>query len=216
MPYRRRYRKRAKPVKKTVGSMTLPKLKTKLGINPPELKLWDVISSPTNISTTLSGIDFGYNVTQGLTNLTRIGRAIRIKSYQFRMTLYPNPAAGTSGSIRMIWIHQKYPNQSLQTPAATLQTVTNIHSPYQIDQSGFSVLYDKTFTFAIVDSKNRYLNVSLPMGKKGKEVRWSEADVTGNSANLERGYIRGFIMYAGFGGNVPSYDLYQRVQFLDS
>lgn len=216
MPYRRRYRKRAKKATKAVGSLTLPKLKTKLGLSPPEIKLVDTISTPTNISTTLSGMTFGYNVSQGLTNLTRIGRAILVKSYHFRMTLYPNPSATVPGQIRMIWIHQKFPNQTLQTPANTLQTVTNIHSPYQIDQAGWSVLYDKTFTFSVVDFKNRYLNVSLPLGKKGKQVRWSEADTNGNSANLERGYIRGFIMYSGFAGNIPSYDLYQRVQFADS
>jgi len=129
------------------------------------------------------------------------------------MTIYPNSAATQPGEVRLICIHQKFPNASLMSPAGTLQTVTNIHSPYQYDTSGYKVLYDKTFSFSI-DRMNKYLNVNLPV--KGISTEWTEADTTGNSANLTKGYVRLFIMYNGFAGSVPSYDLYQRVYFVDA
>lgn len=209
----RRLKKKAP--KKPLARLTIPKLRRRLGVSKPEIKIVDTVSAPTNISATLNGLAYGLDPSQGLTNLDRVGRSIVVKSYKFRMTIYPDPAATDGGEVRMIWIRQSNPNTSLQSPANTLQTVTNIHSPYQFDQVGYKVLYDKTFSFSMTDFRNKYLAVSLP-GVKDTMTEWLEADTIGNSTNLVKGYIRGFIMYNGFGGTAPSYDLYQRCEFMDS
>jgi len=193
--------------------MSVRKLKKVLAVPTPEPKVHDDLSTAT-ISTTLSGLPNPTTIAQGLTNLTRLGRAITIKSFRVRINLIPDPTATDPGEIRIVYWLQKYPNGSLMTPSEYLQTVTNIQSFRQVDQSGYRVLYDKVHSFSMADFRNKYLTLSLPL--KGTIVEWNEADTLGNSANLRQGYIRGAIMYANFGGTAPSYDIWQRVTFTDA
>lgn len=193
--------------------MSVSKLKKVLDIHPPETKIHDDLST-SNISTTLSGLPNPTTIPQGLTNLTRLGRAITVKSLRVRINIIPDPTATDPGEVRIVYWLQKYPNGSLMTPANYLQTVTNIQSFRQVDQSGYRVLYDKVHQFSMQDFRNKYLTLSLPV--KNTIVEWNEADTTGNSANLQQGYIRGAIMYANFGGVAPSYDIWQRLSYQDA
>jgi len=193
--------------------MSIPKLKKALQVPTPEAKVHDDLSTAT-ISTTLSGLPNPTTIAQGLTNLTRLGRAITVKALRVRINIIPDPTATDPGEVRIVYWLQKYPNGSLMTPSEYLQTVTNIQSFRQVDQSGYRVLYDKVHQFSMQDFRNKYLTLSLPV--KGTIVEWNEADTTGNSANLRQGYIRGAIMYANFGGTAPSYDIWQRLTFTDA
>lgn len=213
-PRRKKYSKKGKGGKSSIKKLVKQSLK-ELNVDTPEVKIFDTISSPTNITTTSTTMTSGMIIPQGLTDLSRIGKSIKIVRYTFRMTIYPDPSATDPGEVRMIWIRQAFPNQAVQTPSGTLQTVTNIHSPFQFDTSGYQVLMDRTYSFPLATMENKYLVVSLPF-VNGKRYEWTEGDTTGTVANTVKGYIRGFIMYNGFGGTAPSYDLYQRVYFVDA
>lgn len=193
--------------------MSLPKLKKALEIKAPETKVYDTLTTG-NITTSLTGFLAPITMAQGLTNITRLGRSITLKSMKVRMNLIPDPTATDPGEVRVVYWLQKYPNGNLLTGSEILQTVNNIQSFYQFDTSGYRILYDKTFSFSMADFRNKYIKFNLPV--KGQVVEWTEADTTGNINNTTQGYIRGAIMYANFGGTVPSFDSWCRVIYTDS
>lgn len=193
--------------------MSLPTLKKALHYQRPETKVRDTLSTAT-CATTLTVVDYATDIPQGLTNLTRIGKQVVLQSYRIRLNLIPDPTATDPGEIRVVFWYQTYPNSSLMIPDNYLQTVNNIQSFRQIDQSGYRVLYDKVHQFSMTDFRNKYVQISLPV--KGKHIEWTEADTAGAANNIRQGYIRGAIMYANFGGVAPSYDLWQRVTYTDS
>jgi len=215
------YRKKRTYKRRSVAAKTVKQLRTQLGIGKPETKVNDVISGSTTVSTALTAMDYHFSsLGQGLTNLDRIGRVVTIKSFKFRMGIVPDPANTDSGLVRLIYVLQYSPNNTsgsinaLMTAEQVLQTSTDIFSPYQFDQNGYKILYDQTFSFPAGENGSiKALDVSLPV--RNLNVEWTETDTTGNSTNLKKGYIRGFIMYYGFGGSPPLFDLWQRTIFLD-
>lgn len=212
--WKRFYRKRKQQQQNaTVGTMTVPVLKKALGIRPPEVKVFDTLQI-ANIGTTATSMLNPSTVPQGLTNQTRLGRAITVKRFQVHLTLIPDPSATDPGLIRVIYFLQKYPNSNLLTSAEILQTNTALDSFYQFDSSGYRILYDKVFSFAVNDPKNQYVKMNLPC--RGELIEWTEGDTLGNQNNLTQGYIRGLIMYNGFGAFAPSYNLWQRLTYTDS
>jgi len=193
--------------------MSLPRLKKALHIQRPETKVKDTLSIAT-CQTDLTVVDYGTLIPQNLTNLGRIGKQVVLQSYRVRLNVIPNPTATDPGEVRVVFWYQTYPNSSLMTPSNYLQTLNNIQSFRQFDQTGYRVLYDKVHQFSMTDFRNKYIQLSLPV--KGKHIEWTEADTSGAANNIRQGYIRGAIMYANFGGTAPSYDLWQRVTYTDA
>lgn len=205
-------------VAKSVGGYGLKLLKSRLGLNT-ETNFLDTAVGPVNLATTLTAGSYALSVPQGDTSSTRTGASVRLTSYEVNLSMIPISTNSNPGSIRVILYGQKKAvNASLVTTAQILQDNTNLRSPYNMDYEGYQILFDQTYSFnASVDSAPRHVHISAPLGIDW-HLKWSNADTTGSSANLEAGYVRIAYMYEGFTAvtGIPQISSYTRIKWVDN
>lgn len=82
----------------TVGGFALKVLKNKLGLNT-ETKFLDTIEASTTIGTTMAAMAYTLQVPQGNTCNDRSGSDFRLTSHETNLTILPNVAAITPGTV---------------------------------------------------------------------------------------------------------------------
>lgn len=199
----------------TVGGFALKVLKNKLGLNT-ETKFLDTIEASTTIGTTMAAMAYTLQVPQGNTCNDRSGSDFRLTSHETNLTIIPNVAAITPGTVRVVAMAQRDSNGNNFGSADIMSVASNIRSPYNMNSEGYNILYDRTFDLTWgSDQKCINVHISLPLGLS-HHVKFLNSDTLGNAASVKDGYVRFFIQYEGLSAGQPSYAAHHRIKWVDN
>jgi len=201
------------------SDLTTAVLKKALGLNT-ETKWLDTIETNASTSSTASSFSFALAIPQGDSCNSRQGNSVRLTSMIARLRIQANPAATTPCLVRVVFFKVKENRGDNPTAATVLDSTTRITSSYNMGDSaaatGYTVLFDRTIQINVATSDDSTKLMVFKYNPLQHHLKWSSADTTGNYANLQDGYIRGFIMTSETGANTPSYWLDQRIKFVDN
>lgn len=183
-----------------------------------EVKQNQVAAASTAVTTTLASYLNPYmGIAQGLTDVTRSGSSIEVKSLQLNLNFFAGAGSTTATMVRLIVVKQSIMQNAALAAAVILESPGSIQSPYALDKSrSFTVIKDKTFVLG-------GLTQGLPSAikqikwtyrpKRCHQIKWTQADSTGVIGNAIEGNIGVFLMYQG--ATAPSFDYYFRANYID-
>lgn len=183
-----------------------------------EVKQNQAAALATAVTTTLASYLNPYmGIAQGLTDVTRSGSSIEVKSLQLNLNFFAGGASSTPTMVRMIVVKQSIMQNAVLAASVILESPGTINSPYALDKSrSFTILKDKTFVLG-------GLTQGLPSAikqikwtyrpKRCHQIKWTQADTTGVVGNAIEGNIGVFLMYQG--ATAPSFDYYFRANYVD-
>ena len=165
-----------------------------------------VVNTPTLISLPL--------ITQGVTDVQRVGNSIRLTRYTLNYILKISTAA-TNSMVRIMVVWDSQPN-SADLPASLLleqtASTTNIVSPYKIDSKRrIFVLYDKVHVLTPNGAnKGVARHINIPMDR---HIRYDGN--SGTVGDLASGNL--ILVHMGDEGvNFPSLTHFSRIRFIDN
>lgn len=196
------------------------KYEKKCGVEIKQVDNAVTAASTTTTCAALSGGQPFVGIAQGLTDATRIGNTIEVKSCKFKVNFYAGAASTGVTNIRIIVCKQSQMQLAALTGAALLQDPTNIRSPLIMDkQRSFSVIKDFTFKLAAFSSGDAASAKSWTWTYRPKHchsIKWTQADTTGVIGNMLEGNLIVFVFHEQNGAvSVPSYNLYTRAEWTD-
>lgn len=198
-PGKRRHRK---------GKLTVKKLakQVKSMMPKPEWKIVDTVVGGGIILNTASVISL-VPVSQGTTDLTRIGNKITVRSFLLRLSIVPNAVQGYN-FLRAILVRDKQPNGVLLTIAQLLQTGAGGYQSAINDNNGtrFKVLFDRTYT---VDVDANGAQVDKQFKKLKFVVNYPDTATTPTTNDLV------FVLISDAGVNGPTVVGNVRVRYTD-
>lgn len=186
-----------------------------------EVKQVDATGAPT-ITTSLATYDSPYvGIAQGLTDSTRLGNSIEVKSYHIEATFHCGASSTAPTLVRVMVLKQGQMQLAALTGAAVLQDPTNIKSPLLMDkQRSFTVLKDFTFrlsAFSSYEKDTYYRWVYTYRPKSCHSIKWTQADTTGVIGNMLEGNLQIMVMYEQPTGapSAPTTRFYSRSEWVD-
>ena len=187
-----------------------------------EVKQNDGSGNPT-ITTSLANFNSPFvGISQGLTDSTRLGNSIEIKSYQCKINFHAGATSTAPTLVRLIIVKQLQMQLASLTGATILQDSTNIKSNYIIDKArSFTVLKDVTFTLSSFNSGSRDSYKSITYNYRPKtchSIKWTQADATGIIGDMLEGNLQLLVMYQQPTGAAsgPTCTYYDRCEWVDS
>ncbi len=211
----------AQAIKNTnLASYLDKKYEKKCGVEIKQVDNAVTAASTTTTCAALSGGQPFVGIAQGLTDSTRIGNTIEVKSCKFKVNFYAGAASTGVTNVRIIVCKQSQMQLAALTGAALLQDPTNIRSPLIMDkQRSFSVIKDFTFKLAAFSSGDAASSKSWTWTYRPKHchsIKWTQADTTGVIGNMLEGNLIVMVFHEQSGAvSVPSYNLYTRAEWTD-
>lgn len=183
-----------------------------------EVKQFYQVSSTGTPTTTLATLVSPFaGIAQGLTDSTRVGDSIEVKSMRIRFTIRAGAASTACTQLRIIITKQGLMAGAVPTSNDILQTDTDIRSFYaQNKNENFKVLSDRTFVITPLtsnDSKTRFVWDYVYKPKGCHAIKWVSGDTTGVIGNMIKGNICVKTMYEG--GTAPAVDFYVHGEYVD-
>jgi len=183
-----------------------------------EVKQIDVIQTSNTIATALANETNPFDaIAQGLTDVTRIGNSIEVKSLTWNCHIKANTASTAPAIVRVIVVKQGDMNGAAIPIGQILEVTNNVRSPYSLNKAdSFTVLFDRTYTLASTTSgsPSTYKHIKWTYRPRHcHEIRWTQADTTGALANMLHGNVAVYMMYEG--ASQPDHSSYFRAQYID-
>jgi len=205
----------------TISGFALTKLKQKLGLNT-ESHWLDTVE--TNVATTSSALTMAYPyvIPIGDTVNSRTGRSVRVTSYKVRGRIQANTAATSGCLVRILFVKWKdirgrstglIGSDFLDDPA---RITTQYNMGDTADATGYTVLYDKTFSISINGQDGDTHQFNFIYKAPNFHLQWESTDTTGAQASLMSDTVRGYIYTSEAGANTPNYWCDHRCRFVDN
>lgn len=187
-----------------------------------EVKQQETATSAIAITTSLASLESPFiGIAQGLTDATRIGNTLEVKSYRVDATFYAGMSSTAVTYVRVMVIKQGQMQLAALTGAAVLQDPSNIRSPILLDkQRSFTVIQDKFIKLAVPasgnDSSYHWRYTYRP--KSCHTIKFTQADTTGVIGDCLEGNLMVMVMYDQFVGtaSTPTVKFYSRAEWVDS
>jgi hypothetical protein len=195
----------------SVGARALSGLNALRKLINIETKYFDYTASSAQNSTV--GVYYLTGITQGLTNVTRVGNSLRLQHYAFDIMGVNNASATLATFVRVILFRDN--ENAGAAPAATDLLVNatapqSIISPYNwLNLNRFGILYDNVFQ---MDATNNLgFQAHFNIAHNG-HIKFRGTDATASSAG--EGSIWMFL-WSNQATNTPTVTLYSRIAFTD-
>lgn len=173
-----------------------------------EPKHFDVLSSGT-AGIAGSGVLYLSSMAQGITDITRVGDRIVLKSLEARFDLVVADATNFIRLILFQWVGDAV--SDVPTIAAVLESTPYYLSPFNWDQRGkYRVLHDESVALMGVGPVT-YISKKIKVGCPVKHQQFLNA-----STNIESGGLFALVMSDSAAAAHPGYDLYTRVSYTDA
>lgn len=131
--------------------------------NNAEAKYFDVIATQSPVSATI-GLNNLSNMSQGLTDITRVGNSIKIKDLRVRYTIIPNFTSSITNIVRIMIFVDKSQGGVAPLQTQIFESSTTFNSPLNKDFSDrFVVLRDSIFPLAQGSADNLTGDIYLKM-----------------------------------------------------
>lgn len=186
-----------------------------------EIKQTDFATNPS-ITTSLATFYSPFTgVAQGITDSTRLGNSIEVKSCQIRATFTCGATSSSATTVRLMVIKQNQMQAAALTGAAVLQDATNIRSARTLDQQrSFTILKDFMFKLSGVNAGDKDAVYHWNWTYRPKtchSIKWTQADTTGAIGNMLEGNLQIMVMYEQTSGvaSGPTSLVYFRTEWVD-
>lgn len=197
-------------------------LKGKLGLNT-ETKYVDTATAtytPTStIATAMSNASLTL-IPQGLTSSTRTGASIRMTRYEVRGTIYNPPGNLTTSTMRVLIVNWGRTPFASTSASSVLQQGSDIESMRNLDPpQPFRILSDRRYRFFpnTMGDNRAMRSFNFVYAPKNHHITWTDADTTGSTANLLKGYIAIYFFVDTYtAASQPYLQASQRVFFVDN
>jgi len=157
-----------------------------------------------------------FAIPQGTTGSSRVGSDCRVKSVQTTVNISADAASVLTRSVRVIMyaIPDYRASSTNTTPAAILDTTSDIISPYNMDTQGYRI-FDRTYRIGAANQPNAQKQFRISWRPKDWKLKWNDSDTTGAVAALEKGYFN-FCAMTDVATNPPVITTFTRTKFVDN
>ncbi len=173
-----------------------------------EPKHYDVLSSGT-AGIAGSGVLYLSSMAQGITDITRVGDRISLKSIEARWDLIFADATNFMRIILFQWVGDAV--SDVPAISSVLESTPYYLSPYNWDQRAkFRILHDETYCLDATANPRTHVG-HCKVGLRGSHLQFLNA-----STNIEAGGLFALFMSDSAAAAHPAYDLYTRIAYTDA
>lgn len=190
----------------SVARAVLPYIKA----NNAEAKYFDTNFSVSPVLAT-PGLNNITAMSQGLTDITRIGNSIKLKDLKVRVTLSPNFTTNTNNLIRIMILVDKMQDGTLPTYAQIFEVPTVFNSPLNKDFTDrFVLLRDKYITLNSGGDNELFFDMYLKLDYHVRYLGPGNAGVDQGPGTI---YI---LSWSREAVNAPTIQYYNRINYYDN